>query len=367
MEERKEPKIPPAFVVNLAQSVQTGIINFANHLSPPFVQMLMLAGGAWGTQMVYTAAKLGIADLLKDGPKSADDIARETKSNPDAIYRLLRALAGEGIFKETPGRMFKLTPVAETLKTNHPMSVRPFVLLAGSPVWREPWGNILHSIKTGEPAFEPVFKKGFFDYLNEHEEEWGIFNDWMTRVSNMNCPVIAASYPFSKFQRVVDIGGGQGSLLAHILRKHPAINGVLFDLPDVVKDATEIDSAIASRCEIVGGDFFKAVPEGGDLYIMQQIIHDWDDELASKILTNCRNAMADNGRLLVVDAVIKPGNSKDMNKIIDLQMLLMTKGGRERTEQEFREPFRDAGLELLRIIPTASMFSIIEGKRADFS
>ncbi len=284
---------------------------------------------------------MGIADLLENGPKSADDIA-----------------------KETSDRVFELTPLAETLQKNHPMSIRPFALLAGDSIWREPWDNILHSIKTGEAAFENVFKKGFFDYLNEHEDASEIFNDWMTRASYMNCPVIAASYPFSKFHKVVDIGGGQGSLLAHILRKHPTVNGVLFDLPDVVKNATEIDSAISSRCEIVGGDFFKAVPEGGDLYIMQQIIHDWNDELANKILMNCRNAMADSGRLLVVDAVIKPGNSRDLAKIADLQMLLINKGGRERTEQEFRKLFRDAGLELLRIIPTASMFSIIEGKKS---
>lgn len=364
MKGKKEPKIPPAFIVNLVQSIQTGIINFANRLSPPFVQMLTLAAGAWNTQIVYAAAKLGIADLLENGPKSADDIAKETESNPAATYRLLRALASVGIFKETQDRVFELTPLAETLQRNHPMSVRPFALLAGSSIWREPWGNIIHSIKTGEQAFEDVFKKSFFDYLNEHEDEWGIFNDWMTRVSNMNCPVVAASYPFSKFQKVVDIGGGHGSLLAHILRKHPTVNGVLFDLPDVVKNATEIDNAISSRCKIVGGDFFKAVPEGGDLYIMQQIIHNWNDELTNKILTNCRNVMADNGRLLVVDAVIKPGNSQDVNKFIDLQMLLLTKGGKERSEQEFRKLFQDAGLELLRIIPTASMLSIIEGKKS---
>jgi hypothetical protein len=364
MKEEKVPKIPPAFVVNSVQSFQRGIINFANRLSPPFVQVLTLAAGAWNTQIIYAAAKLGIADLLENGPKSADAIAKETESNPDAIYRLLRALASVGIFKETQDRVFELTPLAETLQKNHPMSVRPLALLIGDSIWREPWGNILHSIKTGEEAFENVFKKSFFDYLNEHENEWETFNNWMTRVSNMNCPVIAASYPFSRFQKVVDIGGGHGSLLAHILRKHPTVNGVLFDLPDVVKNATEIDNAISSRCEIVGGDFFKAVPEGGDLYIMQQIIHDWDDKLANKILTNCRNVMAEDGRVLVVDAVIKPGNSQDMNKMIDLQMLLLTKGGKERTEQEFKKLFRNAGLELTRIIPTTSMFSIIEGRKS---
>ena len=363
MKEKKAPKIPPAFMVKLLQSVQTGILSFANRLSPPFVQVITLAGGAWTTQIIYAAAKLGIADLLGNGPKSADALARETGSNPEAIYRLLRALASVGIFKETSDRMFELTPLAETLQKNHPMSVQPAALLMGDSIWREPWGNILHSIKTGEEAFANIFKTSYFDYLNEHEDTWETFNNWMTRVSNMNCPIIAASYPFSKFRKVVDIGGGHGSLLAHILRKHPTVKGVLFDLPDVVKGATEIDSAIASRCEIVGGDFFKAVPEGGDLYIMQQIIHDWPDELDNKILTNCKNVMADNGRVLVVDAVIKPGNSQDMNKFIDLQMLLITKGGRERTEQEFRKLFHDAGLELSRIIPTASMFSIIEGQK----
>ncbi|MBI2830768.1 MAG: methyltransferase domain-containing protein [Chloroflexi bacterium] len=364
MKEQKTPKIPPAFVVKLLQSVQTSILSFANRLSPPFAQVLTLAGGAWTSQIIYAAAKLGIADLLGNGPKSADALAKESGSNPEAIYRLLRALASVGIFKETSDRMFKLTPLAETLQKNHPMSVQPAALLIGDPIWREPWVNIIHSIKTGEEAFENVFKKSYFEYLNEHADTWETFNNWMTRESNMNCPIIAASYPFSKFRKVVDVGGGHGSLLAHILRKYPTVNGVLFDLPDVVKGATEINSAIASRCQMVGGDFFKAVPEGADLYIMQQIVHDWSDELATKILTNCKNVMADDGRLLVVDAVIKPGNSQDMNKFIDLQMLLITKGGRERTEQEFKKLFHDAGLELLRIIPTASMFSIIEGQKS---
>ncbi len=363
MKEEKSQPIPPVFLFNLVQSLQTGILNFANRLAPPFVQILTLAAGAWSTQIVYAAAKLGLADLLESRPKSTHDLAKETESNPDAIYRLMRTLASVGIFKEISDRVFELTPSAETLQENHPMSVRPLALLAGDPIWREPWGNIMHSIKTGEAAFENIFKKNFFEYLGEHKDKAEIFNNWMTRVSNMNCPVIAASYPFSKFRKVVDIGGGQGSLVAHILRKHPNINGVLFDMPDVVENAAEIDDDIASRCEIVGGDFFEAVPKGGDLYIMQQVIHDWNNALAVKILSNCRSAMANNGKILIVDAVIKSGNTRDVNKFIDLQMLLLNKGGRERTEQEFRTLFQDAGLELSRIIPTASMFSIIEGKK----
>jgi hypothetical protein len=260
MKEEKSQLIPPVFLFNALQSFQTGILNFANHLSPPFVQVLILAAGAWNTQIVYAAAKLGIADMLENGPKSADDLAKETESNPDAIYRLLRTLASVGIFKESSDRVFELTPAAKTLQKNHPMSVQPLALLVGDSIWREPWGNIMHSIKTGEEAFENIFKKGFFEYLNEHKDKSEIFNNWMSRVSNMNCPVIA-----------------------------------------------------------------------------------------------------DNGKILVVDAVIKPGNSRDVNKFIDLQMLLINKGGRERTEQEFRKLFQNADLELLKIIPTASMFSIVEG------
>ncbi|NOX84481.1 MAG: methyltransferase [Chlorobi bacterium] len=363
MKNEKSRSVPPAFIVKTVQSVQAGILDFANRLTPPFVQILSLAGGTMGSQALYAAARLGIADLLKDGPKSVDDLAKKTKTNADALHRLLRALASIGVFKETSGKVFELTTAAEALQNDHPQSVRPFVLLMGDPIWRNPWGDIMYSIKTGENAFNHVFGKNFFDYLGEHEELSELFSNWMTKASNMNCPAIAAAYPFNRFGKVVDIGGGQGALLAHILKKYPTVNGVLFDLPKVVEDASEIDDNIASRCEIVGGSFFDSVPAGGDLYIMQQIIHDWEDELAVQILSNCRDVMTDDARILVIDAVIKPGNGRDVNKFIDLQMLLINKGGRERTEQEFRQLFEKAGLKLLKIIPTASMFSIVEGRK----
>jgi len=245
MKKEKSQSIPPAFIVNNVQSVQTGILNFANKLSPPFVQILNLAAGTMTTQAIYAVAKLGIADLLKDGARNVDDLAKETGSNPDSLYRLLRALASIGIFIETSEKEFDLTPAAESLQKDHPLSVYPFALLVGDPIWREPWGDIMHSIKTGENAFQHVFEKKYFDYLNEHKEKSELFNSWMTRVSNMNCPLIAASYPFSRFKKIIDIGGGHGSLLSHILRKHSGVNGVLFDLPDVIKTVTEIDESIA--------------------------------------------------------------------------------------------------------------------------
>jgi hypothetical protein len=192
-----------------------------------------------------------------------------------------------------------------------------------------------------------------------------ILQKFLTVFSIVNCPIIASSYPFSDFAKIVDIGGGRGSLMAHILRQHPSVNGVLFDQPEIIQGPNEIDSEIAERCEIVGGDFFEAVPGGGNLYIMQQVIHDWNDEMAVKILTNCRTAMADNGRLLVIDAVLEPDNNQDMNKFMDLNMLLGSKGAKERNEKDFRELFENAGLEMTRIISTASIlsFSIVEGKK----
>ena len=365
MKEKKESKIPHQLALNTSEAVLSGNPVIDDSLLPHFIKLRNLVFESFNAQAVYAAAKVGIADLLEEGPKSADYLADATGNNPDALYRLLRALASVGIFRETSARAFELTPMAELLQENHPMSLRSFLLLIGDPIWREPWGNILYSIKTGEAAFDSIFKKSLFEYLEEHEDAMELFQGYMTVSSIVDCPIISSSYPFSKFRKVIDIGGGRGSLLVHILRKHPSINGVLFDLPDVVQGAHEIDSDIAPRCEIVCGDFFKEVPEGGDLYILQQIIHDWNDELATRILANCRKAMADNGSLLVIDAVLVPGNSRDANKFMDLAMLVGHKGGRERTEAEFRRIFQDAGLELTRIISTASIFSmsIIEGKK----
>jgi hypothetical protein len=363
MKQQKPPAGPPAFIVSTLKSLQAAVLNFAAKLAPPYIQVLDLAAGMMGTQVIYVAAKLGLADKLKKGPKSVDELAKETETNSDALYRLLRALSSLGVFKETSDKLFDLTPAAESLQADHHTSVRPLALLVGDPIWRDPWANIEHSVKTGEDGFQHVYGKGFFDYLSENKEKSDLFNNWMTKISNMNCPVIAQSYPFNKFSKIVDIGGGHGSLIYNILKCHPSVEGVLFDQPDVVSSATELNGELASRCELVGGDFFESVPKGGDIYIMQQIIHDWSDELAVKILSNCKDAMNDNGRVLVVDALIKPGNGRDINKFIDLQMLLINKGGKERTEQEFRSLFDSAGLEMTRVISTAAMFSMVEGKK----
>jgi hypothetical protein len=363
MGQGKATAVPPALIVNTLKSLQSGILSLARKLSPPFVQVLDLAAGSMNAQVIHLAAKLDLAERLKNGPRTIDELAEETGTKRDALYRLLRALSSLGIFEETADGQFDTTPVAESLQADHPTSVLPLALLIGDPIWRDPWSNIEYSVRTGDSAFQHVYGKDFFEYLGENKDKSELFSDWMTRISNMNCPVIAQSYPFKKFKKVIDIGGGHGSLIAHILKRHPQVSGVLFDLPDVVAAATELDGELASRCAVEGGDFFESVPEGGDVYIMQQVIHDWSDDLAVKILSNCREAMNERGRILVVDAVIRPGNDRDINKLIDLQMLLINKGGRERTEAEFGTLFDRAGLRLTKVIHTASMFSIVEGKK----
>ena len=326
-------------------------------------QILELATGFMQTQAIHVAADLGIADLLKDGPKSADELAAMTGAHGPSLYRLLRALASVDIFAEIDQGVFRQTPLGTTLQLDHPLSVQPLAHLVGDPSWWRSWGSLSHAIKTGEPAIEHVFDMHLFDYLGQHPQTASVFNAWMTRLSQMTDPALVSSYDFSGFKQVVDVGGGHGSFLITILQANPALKGVLFDLPEVVSTVDLNGAPLADRCEIVGGDFFSSLPAGGDAYVLKQISHDWHDDSCIEILRNCHEAMTANGRLLVIDAVLPSDNAPDINKFIDLQMLVLTHGGKERTEAELRSLFKAGGFQLTRIIPTPTLFKIIEGKR----
>ncbi|MDX1522632.1 MAG: methyltransferase, partial [Anaerolineae bacterium] len=267
------------------------------------------------------------------------------------------------IFTEIDQGIFRQTPLGTTLQGDHPLSVQPLARLVGDLSWWRSWGSLSHAIMTGEPAIEHAFGMHLFDYLGQHPETASVFNTWMTRFSQMTDPAIVGSYDFSHFKQIVDVGGGHGNLLTTILQTNPALKGVLFDLPEVVSAADLSETAVMDRCEIVGGDFFEALPAGGDAYILKQIIHDWHDNLCIKILRNCHKAMTANGRLLVIDAVIPSDNAPDINKFIDLHMLVLTHGGKERTEAEFKSLFKASGFQITRIISTPTLFKLIEGKR----
>jgi O-methyltransferase domain len=323
----------------------------------------MLAG-SWVSQAISVAARLGIADGTQDGPKSFQELARSTNTDARSLYRLLRALASVGVFTEVaPGR-FGLTPLAACLQTDAPSSMRDMAIILGHEAGWQARGQLLYSVTSGRPSFDHLHGMGFFDYLAQDPDTGRIFDGAMTNLSATANAAIVAGYDFSPFRRLVEIGGGHGTLLALILQANSAVRGVLFDLPPVIEGARGRIEAegLGERCELVVGDFFEAVPGGGDAYLMKHVIHDWDEERAIAILKNCHRAMGENGKLLLVEHVIQPGNEPSFWKLLDLEMLIAV-GGRERTEEEFRALYAAAGFELTRVVPTPCPMSVIEGAR----
>lgn len=326
--------------------------------------MLQFVMGFWMSRAVHVLAKLGIPDLLQSGPKSVEELAQATETHAPSLYRLLRALASNGLVKvESDGR-YALTPLSETLVTG-PGSLRWFIISELGQEHYPAWGNLMHSVKTGEIAFDNQFGADVWKYFAQNPEDAAIFNNSMSGMTAATNEAIMAGYDFSPFNTIVDIGGGHGGLITSILKQNPQAKGVLFDA-DVVIDGARprLEAAeIADRCEAVSGDFFKAVPAGGDAYVMKWIIHDWDDEKAIAILKNCRSQMQPNGRLIIVDCVVPENNEPDFSKTFDLNMLVMT-GGKERTAAEFAQLLDAAGFKLLRVIPTDVPTCIVEAQPA---
>ena len=335
-----------------------------HHAVSPRV-VLDLITGKWRSQALCVAAELGIADILKDGPRSTQEIADIAGASEDGVYRLLRALASIGLFSSLPSRRFALTPLGAYLRSDVPGSLRGFARFVGHDFTWRPWGQLAYSVRSGKPAFDHVFGMGIFDYMTKHPDAAAITNDAMTAVSTTESLLIAEAYDFAGIRTLVDVGGGHGFLLATILKANPSMRGILYELPHAVEGATTFfrRQGLADRCTIVGGSFFDSVPEGADAYIMKLVIHDWDNASAVRILRNCYDAMLPHATLLVVDSVISPDDDLDVGKFSDLEMLVLSHGGRERTEQEFRELYEQAGFELTRIVPTKSRRCVIEGIR----
>jgi SAM-dependent methyltransferase len=325
------------------------------------MQMIM---GFMLSQAVYVAAKLGIADLLKERPRSAYDLARETGTDGRSLYRVMRALSSAGIFSEVDEGYFALTPLGEGLRSDAPGSLRAASIFMGEGWHMRAWGEIMYSVKTGQTSFEHVYGKPYFPYIGEHAEEARIFDDAMTSMSAYVAPAITAAYDFKGIRQLVDVAGGHGRLLASVLKANPQMKGILFDIPQVTEGALKLmaQEGVADRCEIIAGDFFASVPRGADAYLMKHIIHDWEDERALRILCNCHRAMAPDGKLLLVEMVIPEGDAPSPGKFLDLEMILFT-GGQERTENEYRVLLAKAGFELTKVTQTASPMSVIEARR----
>jgi SAM-dependent methyltransferase len=317
--------------------------------------------GYWASQCVYVAAVLGVADHLANGSKSAEELAAITKTHPRTLYRVLRALAGLGVFTEDNGR-FALTPVGEFLKSG-PTGQRAMAIHLCEPNTWAAWGDLMHSVRTGEPAFKHVHGKEAFAFYADHPESFEPFNEAMTNFSMYAAASVTAAYDFHGIRTLVDVGAGHGSLLGAILRANSFLRGIAFDLPTVVEGAQSLASepGIEGRFSIAGGDFFEAV-SSGDAHIMKSIIHDWDDDRAMKILRNIHRAQQPGGKLLLVELIIGEGGGSALGKLSDLNMLVIP-GGQERTVQEYGALFEKCGFKLNRVIPTESLLSIIEGVR----
>jgi SAM-dependent methyltransferase len=333
---------------------------------PADVQILQMTLAPFMTQALYVAAKLDIADLLAGGPKTAAELAAATKTDERSLYRVLRALASVGVFTERENRAFANTPASETLKTDAPNSTRYLVIFIGEePHWRN-IGHTMYSVKTGKPSWEHVHGEPVFSYMFDTNKELGeIFNRSMISMSHQDIGPVLAAYDFSGVSKLADIAGGYGHLLAAVLKKYPSITGALFEVPQLMDGARAFmeSSGVADRVEFVTGDFTKEIPVRADVYMLKHIIHDWYDDTDQKILKNIRQNMPDDGRLLIIDAVIPPGNEPHLKKILDIEMLIAP-GGVERTAEEFETLLNNSGFRLNRIIPTPSPNDIVEAVKA---
>ena len=331
----------------------------------PVQQIMQVATGYMASSALYVAVALRVADHLASGARTADDLAEATGTQADALYRVLRLLASVGIFEEVGPRRFGLTAAAELLRSDTEGSLRGMALFLPDPLHFRVYANLMDSVRTGRPAVETTLGMPVFEYLAQHPDYSEVFNDAMTALSAPVAGAAIEAYDFSQYRLIVDVAGGHGEVLTSILEACPGARGVLAEVGHVVEGARRriASAGLSDRCEAVECDFFKAVPSGGDAYVMKHIIHDWDDARASAILQNIGTAMgARRGTVILLESVIQSGPGPDLGKLIDIEMLLWP-GGRERTAEEFRTLFDGAGFELTKIVATKSPLSVIEAIR----
>ncbi len=320
--------------------------------------------GFMASRALTVAATLNVADALHEGPRYYTDLATAVGADQRSLHRLLRLLVSLGIFEETAPGTYGLNAAADLLRADHPQSLRDMAVMITSPSHWLAWGEFDAAVRSGESGSQHAYGTDLFSWfqLEENREEWELFNAAMTSFSAGTAAAVATAFDFSSYGKIVDIGGGHGALLKQLLADAPQAAGVLFDLPGVIEGA-ELGE-LADRVELVGGDFFEAVPSGGDAYVLKHIIHDWSDEQSATILRNIVASMAPDGRVLVAEIVMPDSSEAHAAKFMDVNMLAMTEGGCERTEAEYATLFEAAGLRLVAIHPTDSIASIIEGVRA---
>jgi SAM-dependent methyltransferase len=327
-------------------------------MATPTQHIVRMAFGFAISQALRVVADLEIANRLAAGEQSVDDLAAETCSHVDALYRVMRLLAAEGVFRETDARRFGLTEIGEALRSDGRSGTPDLIRMLN----QEPYlafAQLGHAVRTGLPAFDKVFGKPRFDWLADHPDEAALFQRAMIALNQGSNEAIAEAYDFGPFSRVVDVGGGHGQLLSEILARNPHLSGVLFDLASGIQLARSREGRSLPRTEFVAGNFFESVPEGADVYVLKKVVHDWNDKQAAVILRNCRDAMTPHGRVLIAETIIPAGNEPNPIKLIDVNMLAVT-GGLERTQAEYASLLAAAGLRLERVISTSQPISLLE-------
>lgn len=328
---------------------------------PPHAQLVQMAMAHWVSHITYVAARLNLADHLAGAALNADELAELTSTHPPSLYRLMRTLASLGILLEDDAHRFTLTPLGEALKTGAPGSARATILTMASDWWMRGFGQLLYSVQTGRPGFEKHLGMPIFEWLAQNPEQASLFSETMVGFHGAEPAAVAAAYDFSGLAIIVDVGGATGHLLTTLLANNPGCHGIVFDLPHVVRDAPPLieGRGLSDRVTLEAGSFFDSVPAGGDVYLLSHIIHDWSEEQCLAILRNCRQAMRPSSRLLIIEMVLPAGNTPHPGKMLDL-MMLVGPGGRERTAEEYGALLGEAGLQMSRVVPTASPVSIVE-------
>jgi hypothetical protein len=354
-------KVPPVRVVRAIERARHHLGRLHRRMVPAPIAMLDMITEVWATQAITAAAELGIADALANGPLSADELARAVDADADALSRLLRALITRGVFRQRRDGRYDLTPLADTLRSDADVSMAAFARFLGSPQHREHWSHVTDAVRTGRAVIPALRGKPFFEYLTDDPKLAEIFNGAMTGSSELATASLIAAYDFGPYATIVDVGGGQGRLLASILGATPNSRGILFDLPQVVAGAPAVleEQHVAERVRIAEGSFFDTAPDGGDAYVLKNVIHDWPDDDATRILGNVRKAAAPGKNVLLVETVLPGHNREFAGNWLDLEMLVSL-DARERTAAEYGELLRRAGFEMTRVVETASPLSVVE-------
>lgn len=356
------PAPPPRVFYRAASWLRALLVRATRLLVPAPVALYEQLTGVWQTEMIYAAAQLELADRLAEGPRSAAELADDTRADADALERLLRALSAVGIFARGRDGRYRLNRLAEPLRRDAPASLRDMVLYGGSPHSMAAWRRFVDVVRTGRDGYTLALGKPLFDYLAEHPDEGERFGGAMVCMTRLEAPALAAGYDFAAFARLCDVGGGRGALLGAILARHRRLSGVLFDDARVVAGAGEtLDGwGVRARCELVGGSFFVEVPAGCDGYVLKEILHDWDDARACAILATVRRAMRPGARLLIVEMLLVDDARPHPAKLLDLQMLTATHRGRQRTRAQFDALLAQTGFRLARVVGLATPSSIVE-------